>query len=323
MKLIFTIVILILSTVSYSQQQKLQGKWILDFVKHADGSAFPFNHNYYSVFMSYSFYGDQMLINERMLLVTIDKKSIVSDMRKINFRFEDSYLLLQDQGDNTIMYFLKVEDFVAKYPEFQAQKMIFENKEVFEANEVIKPDFINPLPFSHYVLSKSRISNTQSFEGDFKAKFIVSKKNVLTNIVIVNGISKAFDQEFSRILKNSQQYFSNDTGKDLIVSYEKTYLKKWPKKTKVQEEIELSLRTANKYYDNNDFLKVIEVHQELKLNNKPEVIKQMYRTNKLANVSLGVAYLATNNPEKACQIFEEMGGKTNFNVRNYIVNFCQ
>lgn len=323
MKNFIAVLFLFICSISYSQQDKLQGKWILDTIQYADGGVFPINHRFYSMFLAYSFYGNQMTVNERSSLATISQNSISSNARKINYKFEDSYLLLQDEGDDAILYLLKYEDFYEKYPEFKPAEIQFENKKVFVANQVVSPDFLKTQIFSEYIFSNINPNHSQVHNRNFKANFILSKDNVISDIVIIKSISKSFDKNFIKAVKSSQKYFSNKTGKDLLMTYEKKFYDWGGPESPAKAEVTYLLRTGDDYYNNNDFVNAIEIYEKLKLKNKPEVTQRGYEWTSMANIRLGIAYLAINNPEKACKLFDELGGRTNFNVRNYILNFCQ
>jgi len=40
-------------------------------------------------------------------------------------------------------------------------------------------------------------------------------------------------------------------------------------------------------------------------------------------IHLGIAYLATNQKEKAASTFRKLGDETNFKIRNYLRFYCQ
>jgi len=40
-------------------------------------------------------------------------------------------------------------------------------------------------------------------------------------------------------------------------------------------------------------------------------------------LDLGISYLAIGQNENACKTFERIGDKTDFEIRNYLIDFCE
>ena len=73
-------------------------------------------------------------------------------------------------------------------------------------------------------------------------------------------------------------------------------------------------------YDTNKFDEITKEYEKLNSLNIGE-----HRFNSFfeeVSIKSGVAFLVLNNNKKACECFEKAGDKTNFKVRNYLINFC-
>ena len=137
MKRILPILFLLIFNISKSQQIKLQGVWILDKIQYQNGNPLEVNLPLYSTFMEYNFKGNNLEINNQNFKVSIDNSTISTNYRKLHYKSENGYLIINESGDDKIYYFLKANDFLNKHPEFEPKEIIYNNKNVFESNSLI------------------------------------------------------------------------------------------------------------------------------------------------------------------------------------------
>jgi tetratricopeptide (TPR) repeat protein len=75
------------------------------------------------------------------------------------------------------------------------------------------------------------------------------------------------------------------------------------------------------YYNINNFEKAAENSQKLNdLQIKDNRFKTRFQDGYL---KLGISYLALGKNDQACISFKKAGGLTDFEVRNYLINFCK
>lgn len=326
MKRILAILFFLFFEFSQSQQINLQGNWILDKIQYQNGNPLEVNHPSYSNFLEYNFNGYNLEINNQKFKVSIDNSTISTNFRKMQYKFENEYLVLNEIGDDKIYYFLKTNDYLTKYPEFEPNEISFENKKVFESNSIIKPTFTNTENFEEFIRknipSYSSISATNNF---FKARYILTKENKIIDIQIIEGITKTFDNEYKKALLKSEKFMKNNFGKDLLVTQTFNFFKMFAGLTNNEEkEIDSFVKNGNQFYEKNEFDKAIANYEKLlTINIKPEITERFGYSLDQAFVNLGVSYLATENNAKACNSFKKVGDKTNFKVRNYLINFCK
>lgn len=326
MKRILSIIFLLLFIFSKTQQTKLQGNWILDNIKYQNGNPLEINHPLFSTFIEYDFNGNNLDINDQKFKVSIDNSAISTDYRKLNYKFENEYLVINENGDDKNYYFMKNKDFVRKYPEFEPQEIVFENKIVFEANSVIKPEFNYGENFEEFMRKNiPSYSSTSATNNFFKAKFILTKENKITDVQILQGISKKFDSEYRNAILKSEKYIQNSYGKDLLVTHTFNFFKMFTGLTnKEEKQIASYVDKGNSFYEKNEFQTAILNYEKLlSIAITPETKERFGYKLDQAFINLGVSFLANNDNSKACESFMEVGDKTNFKVRNYLINFCK
>ena len=310
---------------SYSQNSVLNGTWILDKTVYEDGKSLEINHPLYSTYTEYEFLANSIKINEHKFNAKYIQNSIKLDFRELLFSFKNNKLLIQEKGDNKIQIFSKKEDFLEKYPEYKTEIEIRDQDTVYIANNIFRPKFNNELTFDDYLRKNiSSYSSACAKNNLFKSKFIVTKEGKIKDIIIINGISKLFDNEFTNALKNSETFFINETGKDFAIEHNFNFIQMFKGLTEQTEKEFYSIqKKAKKYFEKNDFEKAIieyEKLNDLELNSVKERLGFIYNE---SFINLGISYLAMNKNEEACKSFLKVGDKKNFNVRNFIFNFCE
>lgn len=231
-------------------------------------------------------------------------------------------MLVQEENDNKIHLFLKANDFINKFSEFKPKTEIRNNDTLTIANEIIRPDFNNEQNFDDFLSENRPDHPSKSFVNlYFKAEFILTKRNKIKDIKILNSISNEFDNEVIKAIKKSEMYFVNNLNSDLLINKEMNFLK-WNDDLPNLNEKELYeiILKGDTYYLENDFEKAIIEYEKIKgLNIENNRFKIMIHD---ANIKLGISYLATNQKEKSCSVFQNIG-ETDFSVRNYLIYFCK
>ncbi len=326
MKRILVILILLSFTFLKSQQEKLQGNWILDKIYYQNGNLLEVNHPLYSNFTEYNFRGNNLEINNQKFKTSIDNSTISTNFRKLNYKLENKYLIINENGDDKTYSFLKTSDYLEKYPEFEPKEITYNDKRVFESNSVIKPEFNYTENFEDFIRDNiSSYSSTSATNNFFKARFILTKENKITDLQIVDGISKTFDSEYKKALLKSEKFIKNNYGKDLLVTQTFNFFKLFASLTnKEEKQIYNFIQKGDSFYEKNDFKSaIINYEKLLSLNINPITKDRFGYKLDQAFINLGISYLATGNNSKACESFMKVGDKTNFKVRNYLMNFCK
>lgn len=276
--------------------------------------------------MEYNFKGNNLEINNQNFKVSIDNSTISTNYRKLHYKSENGYLIINESGDDKIYYFLKANDFLNKHPEFEPKEIIYNNKNVFESNSLIKPEFNYTENFEDFIRKNiPSYSSTSATNNFFKAKFVLTKENKIIDVQIVEGISKTFDNEYKNALLKSEKFIKNSSGKDLLITQSFNFFKMFAGLTnKEEKQIYNYVQKGNSFYEKNDFNNAITNYEKLlSLNIKPETKDRFGYSLDQAFINLGVSYLAAGNNIKACESFLKVGDITNFKVRNYLINFCK
>lgn len=136
-----------------------------------------------------------------------------------------------------------------------------------------------------------------------------------------NSIDTVYDNDYIVALKKSEKYLKNLTDKDLLITKEINNLK-WAKDLSNKEEKQLYKLIENglEYYNVNNFEKAIENFSQIK---NLKIENNRFKTLiKESMINLGISYLAIGKNEEACKVFLEIGDKTDFEIRNYLIDFC-
>lgn len=305
-KLFFTTIILF-STYSFSQENKLLGRWILDKITYSNGNDLEINHPYYSVFY----------------VQNIKKDMIVGDKIKIgfnsyNFSLEEDLLKLTSTQENLIYNYIKERKFLELYPEFYPEEIIYKEKKLYKSNEIIYPYFTNYEKFNSDLTMYLKNKNIGK-KFYFDLYIIGDKNNNDAQYYIENStMNNNQEQQVLKFLQKNKIFLFNSFGKDLlkILPYNFNFNELNKKNYQKFADEENHLRNL---YLNNKFEELI---QRITLLEKEEFFKNS-GYGKLRNVMLGVSFLALNNKEEACKAFSKEGDIKTLLVRNYIKNFCQ
>lgn len=309
-----------------AQQHRLQGTWILDKITYQTGEALEVNHTMYSNFIAYKFVGNTLEIINQKVTAKIDDSTIITPLRKLNYRFNNQNLIIRESDDDKIYYFLKVADFIRKYPEFQPGETIYEGKTVYKTNSVIQPEFSYSQNFNMYIMNNvASYSSVASKNNSFRISYILSADHKIREVKVVHGISSTFDEQFKGALMNAEKFFKNTFGKDLLVTHSfQFYNMQAGSNLKLEKQIRDLSQRAGSLYDKNDFAGAIAQYDKLLALEINDYTKdRMQYLLQSALLRSGVANLALGNRVLACEKFRQAGDLTDFSVRNYLRDFCQ
>lgn len=324
MKKTLIIISFFISIFSYAQIEKLPGKWILDKVLYKNGNNLEINSPYYSFFSKYEFKDGYLVIEDKKQEVTINSKEIKSAFRTLNYFFVDNYLVLEDIDDKEkkVFAFLRPNDFISRYPEFAPKREIRNGKNVLVCNEVFEPNFNHEDSLHDFMIRNTPQGNSKD-DTDlfFKIEYILTKDNKIDYIKVLDSKTTFYDSNYISALKKAKKYYKNPFNEDILITQEEQFLK-WKNDLNNKEELKLYEIRSNisQYYETNKFEEITKEYEKLKsLNIGENRFNSFFEE---AYIKSGVAFLALNNNEKACECFGKAGDKTNFKVRNYLINFC-
>lgn len=324
MKSIYSLLFAILAFSNvYSQSNLLIGKWVLVKTLYTDGRSLEINNPQYSTKSILDVSPNSIKINGTPLPASFDVDKIKTPFRNIKFIIKDGYLLTQDDGGDKISYFLKANDFVKKYSEFSLKEIEREGRLVLVDNELTGYVFNNELTLDEFISKNKKDRNSKDFKNlNFRVEFILTPENQIKDIKVLNSIDQSYDSGYIGALQKASQYFSNTTGRDLLVFREVNQLK-WFKDLSDQDEKKLYVYNEDglKYFEENNFEKAIIEFSKIKgliiQNNRFKTII------KDAMIKLGISYLAVGKNNEACEVFNSLGNKTDFELRHFLLGFCE
>ncbi|KQW98859.1 tol-pal system YbgF family protein [Flavobacterium sp. Root420] len=323
MKILYLLLTVIAINSTYSQNQELRGKWVLDKIVYQDGTDLEINNGQYSIELKYFISSNSLKINDRFFKANYSSKQIKNDYRTINYTVENKYLKIQEQNDDKISYFLKTDDFITKYPEFTLQKIVRDSDTILVANDLANYDFQKEESLDDFISLNRPDRKAKSLPNlYFQIEFILTKNNKIRDIAVLHSISEGYDNDYIDALKKAEKFLRNNTKYDLLITQEVNNLKfaddlTDPKEKELFEIIEL----GDQYYEDNNFKNAITTYSKIK---QLEIKNNRFKIRiEDALIKLGISYLATGNQVEACKIFHLVGNNTKFEIRNYLNNFCK
>lgn len=307
----------------YSQNIELQGKWVLDKTTYKNGKELEINNALYSNKTIYTISPKNLKINNLYFDAQYTSNQIKTIFRTINFSIENKYLKVQEENDNKISYFLKADDFIKSYPEFKSQKVLREADTLLVANGLADYDFKKQIDLDEFIRGNMYDYPSKYFQNlYFQIEFILTKKDKIKDVKILNSISERFDRDYINSLRKAEKDLRNNTKYDLVIIKEINFLK-WAKDISDLNEIKLMqfVINGNKFYLANKFEEAIIEYNKIKeLNIKDNKFKITIQE---ALKKLAISYLIIGDISLACENFKLIGNNTDFTIRNYINRFCQ
>lgn len=320
-KKLLLILYLLICIKIHSQSEKLKGEWILDKIVKPDGKNLEINNPRYSALLFYKINNNELSINNTKFKASFSKNTISTNYRTFKYWFEEDYLILQE--GNEISLLLKAEDFIKRNSEFQPKIEVRNNDSLLVANKIIRPIFNNEKTFDEFITPLMKQEDSKNMDDlYFKIEYILTKNNKITQIKILDKLTPQYDTQFIQALKQAEKYFENPYDKDLLVTDEKHFLK-WYNDLSDKFEKDLFNNTGEglRYYNNNKFEKAVEHFS--KVNEFQPKDNRFITEVHDAYIKLGISYLAIGKTEQACNSFRKAGDLTDFEVRNYLKDFCK
>lgn len=319
------LLILLFPTLLFAQGDNIKGKWILDYVTYENGNPLEIEHPLFSTFKS-------LEINDKYIIIDKINKikaqtyvgRIATRYIKYKYHIDNKYLVLKEDKDDKLFYYLRILDFKKKYPDTKSQYVEYEGKKVLKYNELLNIDILNRYNFDS--ISKFH-KNIKSYKKHLfankmlKATFILTADNKIENVKIEKSISRKFDEDFIEASHNLTMLYTNNTGNDVLMEHYDYLGKYFIKRNDLQKEFFANKLIADYYFTNKQFQLSKEIYSML-YNSKDildpvdsgvanEIYKKLY-----------ISLLHTNNLLEACIMLNDIKESNYFDVKNYIKEYC-
>lgn len=319
------LLIILFPTLIFAQGDNIKGKWILDYVTYENGDPLEIEHPLFSTFKSLDISDKHIIIdgiskNKSQIYVG----RIVMRYIKYKYHIDNKYLVLREDDDDKLYYYLRILDFKKKYPETKSEYVEYENRSVLKYNRLLNIDFLNSFNPDSIAKLKSKIKSYEKYSYTnklFKTKFILTADNKIENIKIEKSIAPKFDEDFIKEAHNLSMLFKNNTGNDVLMEYNVYLGRYWPKQNDVQIEFFKNKVIADYYYTNKQFNLSKEIYTIL-YNSKDilhdtdrDVASEIYK-------KLYISLLHTNNLLEACILLNDIKETNYFDVKNYLKEYC-
>lgn len=324
MKYFYSLFLVILNFFNcYSQSKDLTGKWIMVKTMFNNGKNLDLSDAQYSTKQIFEIKENAIKISNFPFAAQFTKNQIKTSFRTLNYLLKDNYLIIQEDKDDKSSYYLKADDFVKKFPEFSLKEIERDGAAILVDNSLTGYEFNNELSLDDFIDKNIIVRNSKDFKNlNFQIEFILTTNNQIKNIKVLNSIDELYDNQYIMALKRATRYFNNLSGKDLLIFKEVNQLK-WENDLADKEERKLypSSGIGLKYFYTKKYDKVIIELSKIKA---LKIEQNQFKTIiKESMIKLGISYLATGKINEACQTFNEVGDKTDFEIRNYLLDFCE
>ena len=313
-----------------AQSDELLGRWILVRTLSNDGKRLEINHPEYSKKMILDIKKNSLKIDDTNYNTKFKNNEVsIYNNAKLNFSFQikDNYLITKAIKENTTNYFLKVDDFIQRFPEFKLKETIYNDEVVYLDNGISAFYFDNDLSYDFFILINGNQRSDKRVAKDpesipLQFEYVLSTDNKIKSFKIVNSQNKELDNDYIVRFNRASKYFVNTTDKDVLIRFNQVNTISYPELTKAEEKrfYEISAALDN-FYNKNEFEKATSLYDEyINLKIRPNRFNKINDDN---NIRFGISFLAQNKFNEACIAFKKVGDITNFRVRNYLLDFCQ
>lgn len=325
----FTFILFLVSYTAPLRSNNILGQWICHKITYQNGKGLEINHPLFSEFISYEFERQKVFISNnyeekgKPAPYRFIRSELNVGSRKFKVAFSDKYLILEEIEDELKYYFLRRTDFIEANRFFDITYRVIEQDTIFERSFYLNPKFKHTLSFSDYL--RKSISNFSPVSAErhlFNASFILNRKNQIVDVKIEQGINKKFDREFLKYVMESQKFWNNTTGKNLLIVQKFNFFEQGKFfVTKENKKFLQFMKKGNDHYKSLDFdaaISAYEMADSIPIN-KSEFTRIMKRQ---FLKKLAISYLAKGDVNNACQRFYQVGNEFDFSVRNYVLSFC-
>ena len=308
----------------FAQSNKLLGKWVLDFALTEENSLVPVDNPYFSNEVIYEISPNKMKISAYMFDAKyIGDNEIDLGHMKLNYAFIEEYLTVVEKGTKIKLYFLKTDDFVKKYPEFEEKRILRDGREFYIANNLSKLVFDNGTidPNSCITNGAPLLKKKTSKNYFLKVEFILDQSNQISNIVVSDIEEDDIRQQVIQSIKRCGKFYKNYTGRDLLITLPFNFFKMYEFFTPEVKRVYRAYQQGEEWFKTSEFEKAIFEYEKgiatkIDLERYGSVFYEDYI------IHLGIAYLATDQKEKAASTFRKLGDETNFKIRNFLRFYC-
>jgi len=326
MKTIFVFLVsLLFAYPLFAQSDKLLGRWILDFALTEDNSLVPLDNPYFSNEVIYEISPNKMKISA----FTFDTKYIGDNEidlghMKLSYTFSDGYLTVVEKGSKIKLYFLKRDDFVKKYPEFEEKRILSEGRELYVANTLSKLVFDNgTIDPNSFITNGAPLLKKKTSKNYFmKAAFVLDQHNQISNIVVSNIEEDDIREQVIKSIQRCGKFYKNYTGKDLLITLPFNFFKMYQFFDPETNRIYRAYQQGEEWFGKSEFEKAI-FEYEKGIDTKIDMERYGNTFYHDYIIHLGIAYLVTDQKEKAASTFRKLGDETNFKIRNYLRFYCR
>ncbi len=325
MKNTILLLIIFIPTLIFAQGDNIKGKWILDYVTYEDGNPLEIENPLFSIFKSIEILDDHIIIDGiRKNKATIYVGRISTRYLKYKYYIDNKYLVLKEDKDDKLYYYLRVIDFKFKYPESKPSRIEYEGKTVLKYDRLLNVDILNNFNYDTLTAFQKNIKSYKkhSFTNKlFKATYILTADNKIEHVKIEKSVSPKFDEDFIKEAHNLSMLYNNKTENDILMEYTDFMGTYWPERNDVQKEFFANKVIADYYFTNKQFNLSKEIYTIL-YNSKDvltvidnAIVNDIYK-------KLYVSLLHTNNLVDACIMLNDIKESDYFNVRNYLKEYC-
>lgn len=321
----YAVATLLICLISYSQAQEnnLRGGWILDVALLNDGSLLPVDHPLFSTQIVYRIDSDKIKIDDIEMPAEYTDSTIILNNRTLHYSFQHDYLCITEDRDNITLYFLRKQNFIERYPAFHAKVAKIKGREVWVANALTALDFNHDMNIHTFILSNTPILKRKTAENLFlELDFIVDSASHIKDIVFLTAVSDKIQQQCIKAIKKAEKYYVNNSGKEIAINLCFNFFKMFDSMDNKDASRAFELfQKGEFYYSRGDFQNAIAEFEKAKNYN---INIKRYRDLFFKDliVHLGIAYLLTDQKEKARDTFLILGDESNFDVRNFLRFYC-
>ena len=312
---------LLICFMSYSQAQenKLRGGWILDIALLNDGDLLPVDHPLFSTQIVYRIDSDKIKINDIEMPAEYTDSTIVLGNRTLNYSFQHDYLCITEEGVSITLCFLRKQNFIERYPAFQAKVAEINGRDVWVANALTAVEFNHEMNIHDFVLSNTPILKRKTSENLFlELDFIVDSASHIKDIVFLTAVPDKIQQQCIEAIKKAEKHYVNNAGREIAVNLCFNFFKMSDSMDNKDARRAFELfQKGESYYSRGNFQNAIAEFEKAK---SYDINLKRYRGlfYKDLITHLGIAYLLTDQKEKARDTFLILGDESNFDVRNFL-----
>ena len=325
MKFRFLIIILFISTNIFAQLDKAKGKWYLDFVKYKSGEDLEIENPLFSIYGSLNIQDDYIILNDfGKSKAKIQNYRITTKHIKFTYRFDNKYLIINEDDSDKEYYYLRALDFRKKNPDLKPKKLLVNNDTVIVYNELLNVDLYDLSDYEKInkfnEMHKSFKKYTNS-DRVFKASFILTADNKIQDVKVIKSLDKKFDDDFIDISEHLNMFYKNNTGLNVLMEHTINMYSFFKKRSANELEFLNNYKIAKYYFNAKQYKLAHEIF--LMLYSSEHLLRETDKSiiNDIKN-KLVVTSIYTQNSLETCLLLNEIKEDNYFNVKNFLRKYC-